>query len=50
VLSKMAKQRRISSIFSRINREEQSASVAKDLLNIPLNCLVSIVISQILGT
>jgi hypothetical protein len=33
VLSKMAKQRLISSIFSRISRKEQSASVAKDMLN-----------------
>jgi hypothetical protein len=31
VLRKMAKQRLISSMFSRSSREEQSASVAKDL-------------------
>jgi hypothetical protein len=29
----MAEQRLISSMFSRISREEQNASVAKDLLN-----------------
>jgi hypothetical protein len=33
MLSKMAKQRLIFSMFSRISREEKNASVAKDLLN-----------------